>query len=205
MQVTCSCQTRLCRQHRQTGSSNMKARSTLQSRAGVGTHPTLRICGRRQKSALSRRPSAGGRLRTAKGSGAARADQERAPARRADVRPRCPMLVHAILTDSARLCAAWVEFAFRTVQRPAQPNLRRAQDAKSSVSKSDAHKTHKVGVLNQVGRKRGFRKVVGFPVAGPLFGASTPVRRNGTGPSRGKARRGYTSPIPAEIGRMRWV
>ena len=115
------------------------------------------------------------------------------------------MLVNAILTDSARLCAAWVEFAFRTVQRPAQPNLRRAQDAKSSVSKSDAHKTHKVGVLNQVGRKRGFRKVVGFPVAGPLGGASTPARRNGTGPSRGKARRGYISPIPAEIGWMRWA
>ena len=35
----------------------MKARSTLQSRAGVGTHPTLRIYGQRQKSALSRRPS----------------------------------------------------------------------------------------------------------------------------------------------------
>ena len=33
----------------------------------------------------------------------------------------------------------------------------------------------------------------------------TPVRRNGTGPSRGKARGGYTSPIPAEIGWMRWV
>ena len=115
------------------------------------------------------------------------------------------MLVNAILTDSARLCAALVEFAFRTVQRPAQPNLRRAYGAKSSVGKSDAHKTHKVGVLNQVGRKRGFRKVVGFPVAGPLGGASTPVRRNGTGPSRGKARGGYTSPIPAEIAWMRWV
>ena len=104
------------------------------------------------------------------------------------------MLVHAILTDSARLCAVWAEFAFRTVQRPAQPNLRRAQDAKSSVSKSDAHKTHKVGVLNQVGRKRGFRKVVGFPVAGPLFGASTPVRRNVTGTSRGKHDGGIPRP-----------
>ena len=60
-------------------------------------------------------------------------------------------------------------------------------------------------MLNKVGRKRGFLKVVGFPVAGPLGGARTPVRRNGTGPSRGKARRGHTSPIPAEIGWMRWV
>jgi hypothetical protein len=60
-------------------------------------------------------------------------------------------------------------------------------------------------VLNKVGRKRCPRKVVGFPVAGPLGGARTPVRRNGTGPSRGKARGGYTSPIPAEIGWMRWV
>ena len=115
------------------------------------------------------------------------------------------MLVNAILTDSARLCAARVEFAFRTVQRPAQPSLRRAYDANLSVSRSNAHKTHKFGVLNKVGRKRGFRKDIGFPVAGPLFGASTPVRRNGTGPSRGKARRGHTSPIPAEIGWMRWV
>ena len=115
------------------------------------------------------------------------------------------MLVSATLTDSARLCAAWVEFAFRTVQRPAQPNLRRAQETQQPTTRSDAHKTHKVSVLNQVGRKRGFRKVVGFPVAGPLGGASTPVRRNGTGPSRGKARRGYTSPIPAEIAWMRWA
>ena len=115
------------------------------------------------------------------------------------------MLVNAILTDSARLCAAWVEFAFRTVQRPAQPNLRRAQETQQPTTRSDAHKTHKFGVLNQVGRKRGFRKVVGFPVAGPLFGASTPVRRNGTGLPRGKARGGHTSPIPAEIAWMRWV
>jgi hypothetical protein len=56
-----------------------------------------------------------------------------------------------------------------------------------------------------VGRKRGFRKDIGFPVAGPLGGASTPVRRNGTGPSRGKARWEYTSPIPPEIAWMRWV
>ena len=32
MQAACSCHTRLCRRHRQTGSSNRKARSTLQSR-----------------------------------------------------------------------------------------------------------------------------------------------------------------------------
>ena len=115
------------------------------------------------------------------------------------------MLTHAILTDSARLCAARVEFAFRTVRRPAQPNLRRAQETQQPTTKSDAHKARKVGVLNQVGRKRGPRKEVGFPVAGPLGGASTPVRRNGTGPSGGKARGGYTSPIPAEIAWMRWV
>jgi hypothetical protein len=115
------------------------------------------------------------------------------------------MLVHAILSDSARLCAAWVEFAFRTLRRPAQPNLRCAYEAQRSTTKSDAHKTHKVGVLRKVGRKRCPRKVVGFPVAGPRGGARTPVRRNGTGPSRGKAREGYTSPIPAEIGWMRWV
>ena len=115
------------------------------------------------------------------------------------------MLVYAILTDSACLFAARVEFALRTLQRPAQPNLRRAYGAKSSVGKSDAHKTRKVGVLSKVGRKRGLRKDDVFPVAGPLGGARTPVRRNGTGPSRGKARRGYTSPIPAEIGWMRWV
>ena len=109
------------------------------------------------------------------------------------------MLVHAILTDSARLCAAWVEFAFRTVQRPAQPSLRRAQETQRSTTKSDAHETHKVGVLNQVGRKRGFRKVVGFPVAGPLGGASTPVRRNGTGPSRGKARGDIPRPFKPRL------
>jgi hypothetical protein len=60
-------------------------------------------------------------------------------------------------------------------------------------------------VLNLVGRKRGFRKDIGFPVAGPLGGVRTPVRRKRTGLLRGKARGGYTSPIPAEIGRMRWV
>ena len=60
-------------------------------------------------------------------------------------------------------------------------------------------------MLNKVGRKRGFRKDIGFPVAGPLGGPSTPARRNGTGPSRGKARWGYTSPIPFEIAWMRWV
>ncbi len=32
MQAACSCHTRLCRRHRQPGSSNRKARSTLQSR-----------------------------------------------------------------------------------------------------------------------------------------------------------------------------
>ena len=115
------------------------------------------------------------------------------------------MLVHAILTDSARLCAVWAEFAFRTVQRPAQPSLRRAQDALQKIGGTDAHEINKVGVLNKRGRKRGFRKVVGFPVAGPLGGARTPVRRNGTGTSRGKAQQGHTSPIPAEIGWMRWV
>jgi hypothetical protein len=115
------------------------------------------------------------------------------------------MLVHAILTNSARLCAASVEFAFRTLQRPAQPNLRRAQDALQKIGGSNEHEIDQVGVLNKVGRKRGFRKDIGFPVAGPLGGARTPVRRNGTGPSRGKARRGHTSPIPAEIGWMRWV
>ena len=115
------------------------------------------------------------------------------------------MLVHAILTDSARLCAAWVEFAFRTVRRPAQPSLRRAQDALQKIGGTDAHEINKVGALNKVGRKRCPRKVVGFPVAGPLGGARTPVRRSGTGPSRGKARGGYTSPIPAEIAWMRWV
>ncbi len=60
-------------------------------------------------------------------------------------------------------------------------------------------------MLNKVGRKRCPRKDIGFPVAATLGGARTPVRRNGTGPSRGKARGGYTSPIPAEIGWMRWV
>jgi hypothetical protein len=115
------------------------------------------------------------------------------------------MLVYAILSDSARLCAARVEFAFRTVQRPAQPNLRRAQKTQPSVGKFDAHEIHKVSVSNKVGRKRGFRKDIGFPVAGPLGGPSTPARRNGTGPSRGKARWGYTSPIPFEIAWMRWV
>ncbi len=115
------------------------------------------------------------------------------------------MLVHAVLTDSARLCAARVEFAFRTVRRPAQPNLRRAQDALQKIGGTDAPETCYVCVLNKVDRKRGFRKVVGFPVAGPLGGARTPVRRNGTGPSRGKALGGYTSPIPAEIAWMRWV
>jgi hypothetical protein len=115
------------------------------------------------------------------------------------------MLVHAILTNSARLCAAWVEFALRTLQRPAQPNLRRAQDALQKIGGTNAHEIDQVGVLNKVRRKRGFRKDIGFPVAGPLGGASTPVRRNGTGPSRGKARQGHISPIPAEIGWMRRV
>jgi hypothetical protein len=115
------------------------------------------------------------------------------------------MLVHAILTNSARLCAARVEFTLRTLQRPAQPNLRRAQDALQKIGGTNAHEIDQVGVLNKVGRKRGFRKDIGFPVAGPLGGASTPVRRNGTGPSRGKARQGYISPIPAEIVWMRWV
>jgi hypothetical protein len=115
------------------------------------------------------------------------------------------MLVNAILANSARLCAAWVEFAFRTVQRPAQPNLRCAQEIQQPTTKSDAHTICEIGVLNEMGRKRGFRKDDAFPVVGPYFGASTPVRRNGTGPSRGKARWGYTSPIPPKIAWMRWV
>ncbi len=115
------------------------------------------------------------------------------------------MLVHAILRDSARLCAAWVEFAFRTLQRPAQPNLRRAQETQQPTTRFDAHKTRNVSILNKVGRKRCPRKDDAFPVAGPHFGARTPMRRNGTGPSRGKARGGYTSPIPFEIDWMRWV
>ena len=97
------------------------------------------------------------------------------------------MLVNAILTDSARLCAAWVEFAFRTVQRPAQPNLRRAQETQQPTTRSDAHEMHKVGVLNQVGRKRGFRKVVGFPVAGPLGGAAYAGAAQWDGPVAGKS------------------
>ena len=104
------------------------------------------------------------------------------------------MLVHAILTNSARLCAASVEFAFRTLQRPAQPNLRRAQDALQKIGGSNEHEIDQVGVLNKVGRKRGFRKDIGFPVAGPLGGASTPVRRNGTGPSPGKHDKGIPRP-----------
>jgi hypothetical protein len=44
--------------------------------------------GKRHESALCRRPSAVWRHRTAKGSGAARADPEGAPARRADIRPQ---------------------------------------------------------------------------------------------------------------------
>ena len=115
------------------------------------------------------------------------------------------MLVHAILRDSARLCAAWVEFAFRTLQRPAQPNLRRAQEEQQPTTRFDAHKVRNVSLLNKVGRKRCPRKDDAFPVAGPLGGARTPVRRNETGPSGGKARRGYNSPIPAEIVWMRWV
>jgi hypothetical protein len=72
--------------------------------------------------------------------------------------------------------------------------------AKSSVGRSHAHDSEigYVGVLNKVGRKRCPRKVVGFPVAGPLGGAGTPVRRNRTGPSRGKARGGCTSPRPSQ-------
>jgi hypothetical protein len=61
MQATCSCHTRLCRRHRQTGSSNRRARSTLQSRwASVLSHwhtmmqmsPRATVPGYRQ----SRRP-----------------------------------------------------------------------------------------------------------------------------------------------------
>ena len=40
MQATCSCHTRLCRRRRQTGSSNGKARSTLQSRWALVLTPT---------------------------------------------------------------------------------------------------------------------------------------------------------------------
>ena len=115
------------------------------------------------------------------------------------------MLTHAILTDSARLCAARVEFAFRTFTTASPAQLALCVDALQKIGGTNAHEIDQVGVLNKVGRKRCPRKVVGFPVAGPLGGARTPVRRNGTGPSRGKARGGYTSPIPAEIGWMRWV
>ena len=115
------------------------------------------------------------------------------------------MLVHAILTDRARLCAARVEFAFRTFTIASPAQLALCVDALQKIGGSDAPEIDQVGVLNRVGRKRGFRKDIGFPVAGTLGGARTPVRRNGTGPSRGKARRGYTSPIPAEIAWMRWV
>ena len=115
------------------------------------------------------------------------------------------MLTYAILTDSARLCAARVEFAFRTFTTASPAQLALCVDALQKIGGTYAHEIDKVGVLNRVGRKRGPRKEVGFPVAGLLGGASTLVRRNGTGPSRGKARGGYTSPIPAEIGWMRWV
>jgi hypothetical protein len=115
------------------------------------------------------------------------------------------MLVHAILTNSARLCAAWVEFAFRTFTTASPAQLALCVDALQKIGGTDAHKTHKVGVLNKAGRKRGIRKDIGFPVAGPLGGAITPVRHNGTGLLRGKARRGHTSPIPFEIGWMRRV
>ncbi len=115
------------------------------------------------------------------------------------------MLLYAILTDSARLCAARVEFAFRTFTTASPAQLALCVDALQKIGGTNAHEIDQVGVLNKVGRKRGFRKDIGFPVAGLLGGASTLVRRNGTGPSRGKARRGYTSPIPAEIGWMRWV
>ena len=44
MQATRSCHTRLCRRHRQTGSSNRKARSTLQSRCAlVLTHTWMQM------------------------------------------------------------------------------------------------------------------------------------------------------------------
>ena len=44
MQAACSCHTRLCRRHRQTGSSNRKARSTLQSRwASVLAHTWMQM------------------------------------------------------------------------------------------------------------------------------------------------------------------
>ena len=115
------------------------------------------------------------------------------------------MLVHAILCDSAGLCAARVEFAFRTFTTASPAQLALCVDALQKIGGTNAHEIDQVGVLNKVGRKRGFRKDDAFPVAGPHFGASTPVRRNGTGPSRGKARGGYTLPIPAEIAWMRWV
>jgi hypothetical protein len=93
MQATCSCHTRLCPRHRQTGSWNRKAWSALHGRTfgpnfGVGTHPTLlyihtaRDMNPTRTSIRARRPFCG-----LNGSGAARADPEGAPARRADVRP----------------------------------------------------------------------------------------------------------------------
>ena len=78
------------------------------------------------------------------------------------------MLVYAIMTNSARLCAARVEFACRTLQRPAQPNLRRAQETQQPTTRFDAHKVRNVSVLNKLGRKRCPRKDDAFPVAGPL-------------------------------------
>jgi hypothetical protein len=50
---------------------------------------------------------------------------------------------------------------------------------------------------------RGPRKDETLSCRPPLSGERTPVRRNGTGPSRGRAREGYISPIPAEIALMR--
>jgi hypothetical protein len=114
------------------------------------------------------------------------------------------MLVHAILTDSARLCAAAlarVEFAFRTGLHNGQPSPA-CEDALQKIGGTNADEIDEVDVKKKkVGRKRGFRDI-GFPVAGPLGGAYA-GGRNGTGPSRGKAREGYTSPIPAEVDGMR--
>ena len=85
MQATCSCHTRLCRRHRQTGSSNRRARSTLQSRwASVLSHtmmqmsPRATVPGYRQ----SRRPrSPASRNRTGHLPFANRAGCKRARAR----------------------------------------------------------------------------------------------------------------------------
>jgi hypothetical protein len=92
------------------------------------------------------------------------------------------------MRHACRVCASHLHNG-----QPAQLALSRCVDALQKKGGTDAHEIDKVGVLNEEGRKRGPRKEVGFPVAGLLFGASTPLRLNGTDPlaSRGTARGGY--------------